>query len=60
MSFEEALLVGGEATMDERERRVAAQDHAPFAPHAVVERAGEAFHPDDRRHAKRNAEEKDP
>ena len=59
MSFEEALLVGGEAAMDERERRVAAEDHAPFAPQAIVERAGETFHPDDRRNAKRNAEEKD-
>ena len=57
--FEKALLVGGKAAMDERERRVAAEDHAPFAPQAVVERAGEAFHPDDRRDAKRDAEEKD-
>ena len=47
------------AAMDERERGVAAEDHASFAPHAVVERKGEAFHPDDRRHAKRDAEEKD-
>ena len=45
--------------MDERERGVAAEDHAPFAPHAVVERQGEAFHADDRRHAKRDAEKKD-
>ncbi len=41
------------------ERRVAAEDHASFAPHAIVERDGKTFHPDDRRHAKRNAEEKD-
>ena len=59
MGFEKALLVGGKAAMDERERRVAAKDHAPFAAQTVVERAGEAFHPDDRRHAERNAEEKD-
>ena len=59
MRFEKALLVGGKAAMDERERCVAAQDHASFAPHAVVERAGEAFHADDRRDAKRDAEKKD-
>ncbi len=60
MTFEKALLVGREAPMDERERRVAAEDHPPFAPHAVVEGAGEAFNPDDRRDAQRNAKEKDP
>ena len=38
MRFEKALLVGGKATMDQRERGVAAEDHASFAPHAVVER----------------------
>ena len=45
--------------MDERERGVAAEDHASFAPHAIVERKGETFHADDRRHAKRDAEKKD-
>src|SRR5271154_2186789 len=59
MRFEKTLLVGGKATMDERERRVAAEDHASLAPHAVVERQGEAFHPDDRSHAKRDAKEED-
>ena len=59
MRFEKALLVGGKTTMDQRERGVAAEDHASFAPHAVVERKGETFHPDDRRHAKRDAEKKD-
>ena len=60
MRFEEALLVSGKATMDQRERGVAAQDHPPFTPHAVVERTGQAFHADDRRHAERDAEKKDP
>ena len=46
--------------MDERERCVAAKDHAPLAPETVVERASETFHPNDRRYAQRNAEEKDP
>ena len=45
--------------MDERERRVAAEDHASLAPETVVERAGETFHAHDRRDAERNAEEKD-
>ena len=58
--FEKALLVGGKAAMDQRERRVAAEDRAPFAPQAVVERARETFHADDRRDAERDAEEKDP
>src|ERR1700677_3976462 len=59
MRFEKALLVGGKAAMDERERGVAAQDHPSFAAHAIVERKSETFHPDDRRHAKRDAEKKD-
>src|SRR5580700_4422555 len=58
MRFEKTLLVGGKATMDERERRVAAEDHASFAPHAVIERQGKAFHANDRRHAKRDGEKK--
>ena len=45
--------------MDERERGVAAEDHAPFAPEAIIERARETFDADDRRHAERDAEEKD-
>src|SRR5271168_4195637 len=59
MRFEKTLLVNRKATMDERERRVAAEDHASLAPHAVVEREGETFHANDRRHAKRDAEKKD-
>ena len=47
------------STQSDDKRSVAAQDHASFAPHAVVERKGETFHPDDRRHAKRDAEKKD-
>ena len=58
MSFEKALFVGREATMDQREGRVAAEDHASFAPHAVVKRKGETFHAHDRPHAKRDAEKK--
>ena len=46
--------------MDQRERGVAAENHPSFAPHPVVERKGETFHAHDRRHAKRDAEEKDP
>ena len=60
MSAEELLLVGGKSAMDERERCVAPKDHAPLAAQTVVERASETFHPDDRRYAQCNAEEKDP
>ena len=45
--------------MDERERGVAAEDHAPFAPETIIESARETFDADDRRHPERDAEEKD-
>ena len=45
--------------MNERERRVAAEDHTSFAPQTVVERGSETFDPYDRGYAKRNAEKKD-
>ena len=46
--------------MDERERGVAAEDDAPLPREPVAERLGEALDPDDRRHAERDADEKDP
>ena len=45
--------------MDERERGVAAEDHASFARETIIESARETFDADDRRDAERDAEEKD-
>ena len=59
MTFEKALLVGREPAMDERERGVAAEDHASFAPETIIESARETFDADNRRHPERDAEEKD-
>ena len=59
VAFEERLFVRRQATMDQRERGVAAEDDAPLAPQAVVEGLRQALDPDDRHDPKRDAEEKD-
>ena len=45
--------------MNERERRVAAENHPSFAPQTIVKRPGETFDPYDRGYAERDAEKKD-
>jgi hypothetical protein len=59
MTFEELLFSGGEAAVNERERRVSAEDHASLAAQTVVKRPSETFYPNDRGYAERDAEKED-